>query len=377
MLQNVDIVVKVAERSKNLKGTYVKELKTCSKNLRAAATVVARKTAGTSGRQMEEENERLREKEERDARAKAESKGATEEVMMTEEMPEEDFPPRVQDQSPAKPARAKRATRSKAPTGKALARQKTEKEEKPAEQPRREDPVYRPRVRGKRRALDEPSLDVAMEDVRKIIEGVSIRDVTKGDPQEVRRNLQNLIIRCEGAMTRIPEDTSKGKEEAKKGLPVVTNMEVVRGRVRVTAKETAEKVIYDAKTARRKIPGNQETPWVEVARRKKGGKKPETEKKETATGNPKKPEPPVNAGKGGEKRRYAEVVKTKPPGNKGDRAKQPIPAGGGGKPEKRPQRTAEKPAKVTEAQGGKAQGPEARKKQRRTPRSEAVTVSFP
>ncbi|XP_011858183.1 PREDICTED: uncharacterized protein LOC105555748, partial [Vollenhovia emeryi] len=269
MLQNVNIVVKVAERSKNLKGTYVKELKACSKNLRAAATVVAKKTAGSSGGRTNDENERLRERvrsleeqlermatllqEERETRARVESTRALERTAM--ELPEED-PSQARAQSPARSEVTERLTRAKA-----LARRKAANPEKPVPVQAEEAPVYRPKIKGAKKKLEEPTPEEAMEGVRRVLEGVSLKDVAKGNPQEVRQKLENTITRCQGARARIPRGQETGLA---RGVPVITKMEVVRDMVTAKAKDTAAQIIRSRKVPKEKAPAPSTTEWVEV-----------------------------------------------------------------------------------------------------------------
>ncbi|XP_011858112.1 PREDICTED: eukaryotic translation initiation factor 3 subunit A-like [Vollenhovia emeryi] len=324
MLENVNVVLKVAERSKNLKGTYVKELKVCSKNLRAAATVVARKTAGSCGRQMEEETERLREKvksleeqlgrlmvllqEEREARPRAE--GAEKHEEMAVEMPD-DHLPQTRAQSPAKPMTTAKPARSKAPTKK----QENGKTEKPVAAQKGDELVHRPMVRGVRKAMEEPSPEEAMKGVKKVMEGVSIKEITKGDPQDVRRNLENLITRCQGALVRIPKERKPGKGDNPRNLPKITKVEVVKvkDRLRAEAKKTAAQIVRgtkEEKASTEKAPVNQATDWVEVVRR---GKKKSMGVRQEPAAKPGKPETAAAANKAAGKAPREERRKGEPP----------------------------------------------------------------
>ncbi|XP_011859068.1 PREDICTED: caldesmon-like [Vollenhovia emeryi] len=329
MLENVNVVLKVAERSKNLKGTWVRELKVCSKNLRAAATVIASKTAGSHSRVLEEETARLRDRvksleeqvkelmsllhQEREARIRAESRNrqgrtTTEETPEMEETPELDYgadnPPRVMArvQVPAKPAKAGKSARPKAQSQKA----ETLKVAKPESAKSTMDAVRRPMVRGERKELDEPPAEEAMEGIRRVMEGVSIKEVVNGDPQKVKQNLENLITRCQGALTRIPREQQLGKEKNPKKLPIITKVEAVRDKLRVKAREAAAQIVRGTKDEKMrkeetrkedKTSAKPTTSWAEVVRR--GKKKPSGAKQEPAT-KPTKPAA-VGTNKTGEK----------------------------------------------------------------------------
>ncbi|XP_011858976.1 PREDICTED: uncharacterized protein LOC105556488 [Vollenhovia emeryi] len=321
MLNNINVVVKVAERSKNLKGTYVKELKVCSKNLRAAASVIASKTAGSHSRALEEETSRLRERvksleeqvkelmsllhQEREARIRAESRDRQATPVM-EEMPGmdhgADHSPRVMTraQVPAKPTKAGKSARPKAHSQKPETAAKLE----PAKNTT--GAVHRPMVRGHRRVLDEPPAEEAMEGIRKVMEAVSIKEVIKGDPQQVKQNLENLITRCQGVLTRIPEEHQPGKEINPRKAPLITKVEAIRDKIRVKAREEATRIVRGKKDEKlrkeemrkeEKTSSKPTTSWAEVV--KKGKKKPSGAKQEPAA----KPNKPATVGtnKAGEK----------------------------------------------------------------------------
>ncbi|XP_011858738.1 PREDICTED: neurofilament medium polypeptide-like [Vollenhovia emeryi] len=315
MLENINVVVKVAERSKNLKRTYVKDLKASSATLRAAATVVATKPAGPNSaaseeierwkervRSLEDQVEKLTTllQEERAARIAAEKKAeretaTVEEVTMAEEMPEmpeaaretrdmrqgaslsSQARARAQDQGmPAKPAKQRKP--------KAQGRiQEAAKRERLVTAERSEGTVHRPMLRGQRKVLEDPPEEDAMEGIRRVMEGVSIKEVVCGDSDKVKRNLENLITRCQGALSRI----SKGKEERGKRLPVVTSVEEVKDKVRLRARETAARIVRNSKETKpkeEKKPSKEDkrapalakptTSWAEVVR--KGRKKQES-----------------------------------------------------------------------------------------------------
>ncbi|XP_011884010.1 PREDICTED: uncharacterized protein LOC105571145, partial [Vollenhovia emeryi] len=367
MLGNIDVVVKVAERSSNLKGTFVKELKASANKLRAAAVVVSRKTASSTNAALEEETVRLRERvrsledqvatlttllsKEREVKASKERAKIPEEDMEVEM--QEVHLPRVQVQA-----------QNTADLANPVRTRAQNKKEKAKTEGATMDPVYRPAVRGERKRLEEPSPETAMEGVRTVMEGVSIKEITKGDPQEVKRNLEHLIARCQGALVRIPREEKPGNTRS---LPSITKVEVVKNKLRLEAKETAERIIRDSQAPRGQTPTSQDTSWVEVVKR--GGKrKPGT--------RPANTEASSNAGRGEGKLRYADVARAKQPSSqpaKAGKASLQIPAGEGGKPEaKRPQKAVEE-TRVSTAQGAKATA----KKRRRAPRSEAVSITFP
>ncbi|XP_011884029.1 PREDICTED: uncharacterized protein LOC105571164 [Vollenhovia emeryi] len=381
MLENIDVVTKVAERSSNLKGTFVKELKASSNKLRAAAVVVGKKTADSTNAALEEETVRLRGRvrtleeqvgrltallhKEREERVKREAARGPEETMEVE-MPEE-HPAQARTQSPVKLAKNERSMRSKAQTD----RQRAEKAGKSESAQASENPVYRPTIRGERRLIEEPPLDEAMEGVKRIMEGLSMKEIVNGNPQEVRGKLENLVIRCQGALSRIPRENKSGRGSDGRSLPSITKVEVVKDRVRVRARETAAKIIRDSKTPKEQAHNPPSTSWVEVVRKGKGKKKPATDNKPPAT-RPAKPEAAALE-KGRKKATYAEAAKMRS-SDKGGKANQPTTMGSG-KGEKQPQRTDTKAVKPSAVQGVKTQVPAPKK--RRTPRSEAVSVSFP
>ncbi|XP_011858992.1 PREDICTED: actin cytoskeleton-regulatory complex protein pan-1-like [Vollenhovia emeryi] len=329
MLESINQVAKVAQTSKNLKGTYIKALKTCTKKLRAAATVVGTKVGPDSTtleetkrwkervRSLEDQVERLTTllHEERAARLAAEGKVQREKAS-GEGMPEAaqdvievqhvaDHTPRASTraQTKGKPERMAKQMRPKAQGPK----QEAAKREKPEATGRTEDTVYRPMIRGERKVLRDPPAEDAMEGIRRVMEGVSIKDVVSGEPEKVKRNLEDLITRCQGALIRIPKE--KGDKEKK--LPVITKMEKVRTKVSLRARETAARIVQ--KTKEVKAPKEQKTreeekktpalakpttSWTEVVRR--GKKKTEGTKQETAVRNG-KPEPAAAANKTAEK----------------------------------------------------------------------------
>ncbi|XP_011871492.1 PREDICTED: neurofilament heavy polypeptide-like [Vollenhovia emeryi] len=311
MLENINVVVKVAERSSNLKGTYVRDLKASSATLRAAATVVATKSAGPNStaseeierwkarvRSLEDQVEKLTAllQEERAARIAAEKKAeremdTVEKMATVEEMPEvvlempdvrqganhsSQASARAQDQG--KPVKLAKQEKPKAQGRK----QEAAKRGKLETADRSDDTVHRPMLRGERKALEDPPEEDAMEGIRRVMEGVSIKEVVCGDSNKVKRNLENLITRCQGALSRIP----KGKGESGKRLPVVTSMEEVKDKVRLRARETAARIVRSNKETKmpkeEKKPSKEEkrTPalakptasWAEVVR--KGRKKP-------------------------------------------------------------------------------------------------------
>ncbi|XP_011878447.1 PREDICTED: neurofilament medium polypeptide-like [Vollenhovia emeryi] len=299
MLENINVVVKVAERSSNLKGTYVRDLKASSATLRAAATVVATKATGpnsAASEEIERWKERVRSlenqvekltallQEERAARIAAERKAeretaTVEEVTMVEKMPEVGLEMHDVWQGTSYSSQASaRAQEQRKP--KAQGRKQEAAKREIAD--RSDDTVRRPKLRGVRKVLEDPPVEDAMEGIRRVMEGVSIKEVVCGDSEKVKRNLENLITRCQGALSRIPT----GKGETGKRLPVVTSVEEMKNKVRLRARETAAQIVRKSKETKpkeEKKPSKEDkrtpalakptTSWAEVVR--KGRKKPE------------------------------------------------------------------------------------------------------
>ncbi|XP_011858927.1 PREDICTED: neurofilament medium polypeptide-like [Vollenhovia emeryi] len=302
MLENINVVVKVAERSSNLKGTYVRDLKASSATLRAAATVVAAKSAGSNSaasEEIERWKERVRSlenqvekltallQEERAARIAAEKKAkretaTVEEVTMVEERPEVGLEMHDVWQGTSHSSQASaRAQEQRKPKAQGR-KQGAAKRGKLETANRSDDTVHRPTLRGQRKVLEDPPEEDAMEGIRRVMEGVSIKEVVCGDSSKVKRNLENLITRCQGALSRIP----KGKGESGKRLPVVTNVEEIKDKVRLRARETAARIVRNSKETKpkeEKKPSKEDkrtpalakptTSWAEVVR--KGRKKQE------------------------------------------------------------------------------------------------------
>ncbi|XP_011858499.1 PREDICTED: uncharacterized protein LOC105556048 [Vollenhovia emeryi] len=347
MLANVNVVDKVADKSKNLKGTFVKELRACAKNLRAAATVVS----STRRKETEtEEVEKLRfkigylEEQIKDLNSQLERKGREQaDAHREEETGGEPMDGEATFQGPA--------TRSGKTPNKGLKKEMGTKE---AHQ-RQLRPVLRPTVQGVRKVVAEPAIDRVMEEVRRVMEGVSIAEVVRGDPQEVRNNLGNLITRCQGVMERIPEN-QKGKRSVR-ALPTITKVEVIKEATKakkLTFKEALGRKAQQKEEARKASGVAQEnksapvpkpsTSWAEVA---KGGKIKKPAKTTVAPANKKATlsDKPSQNIKGGQ------TVKTQPTA----------------------QPTTQLKGKGDAREGGKKKTP----KPRRAPRSAAVAIVFP
>ncbi|XP_011859523.1 PREDICTED: uncharacterized protein LOC105557009 [Vollenhovia emeryi] len=76
--------------------------------------------------------------------------------------------------------------------------------------------VLRPSTRGRRKPLEDKEED-AMEGMRRVMEGICISDITKEeDAREARRKLEDFMLRCQGAMARLPAQNreSQGQERA-------------------------------------------------------------------------------------------------------------------------------------------------------------------
>ncbi|XP_011860717.1 PREDICTED: uncharacterized protein LOC105557921 [Vollenhovia emeryi] len=227
MLENINVVVKVAERSSNLKGMYVRDLKASSATLRAAATVVATKPAGpnsAASEEIERWKERVRSledqvakltallQEERAARIAAEKKAeetaTVRETDMVEEMPEVVMEvPDVRQEANHSSQASTRAQDQGRTTR--LANQR------------------KPKAQGRKQEAG----------IRRVMEGVSIKEVVCGDSDKVKRNLENLITRCQGALSRIPT----GKGETGKRLPVVTSVDEMKNKPTTSWAEVVRK----------------------------------------------------------------------------------------------------------------------------------------
>ncbi|XP_011859459.1 PREDICTED: uncharacterized protein LOC105556953 [Vollenhovia emeryi] len=277
MLNFINIVDKVAGGSKNLKGTFVKQLKLSTNGLRAATVALSSKATTPEARRDKAKIDELREKikslenkvseltlklqtqeKKREGRSRSRKTDKTypEEIEIGDEMTVD---PPIQGTS--------REANNTAP----------EEEE---------FPVLRPKVRGARKRLEEPPLEVAMENVRRVMEGVSIK----------ASNLENLAARCTGAMAGLPgpgnaKDSSRGKslvpERTPTGkerkLPTITSMTVVKEATRgkTVRKATQGNAGTEIRSATQPLPQRQPrggllpdsggTSWTEVV--KKGRKK--------------------------------------------------------------------------------------------------------
>ncbi|XP_011858169.1 PREDICTED: uncharacterized protein LOC105555737 [Vollenhovia emeryi] len=360
MMNYADKVVKVAVGSKHLKGTFVKELKESAKGIRAAARALTTKATRLEDGRDRAEMDSLRRKvrslenqvSELTRKLRAQEKGTstfTEEarhVALPDEEEEDDFP------------------------------------------------VLRPRLRGDRRRLEDPPLEDAMENVRRVMEGVSIEAVLTGNPQEVKTKLENLAARCTGVMVGLPsaskagdanagalettptETTAPDKTPMDKGgkLPTIVSMKVV-------------KEAKDGKTAR-KTPRDRSRSGAEGKPRtgeiSKNARPTATSTSKAAGSENTKQPLPQRQPRGGAPPTYntpwTEVVRKGRRNKDAKSASQPAPAAAG--PERVPKTGTAPP--TGKASGGK-NGGEARKdtgtrnngSKRKTPRTAAVSLTFP
>ncbi|XP_011858938.1 PREDICTED: uncharacterized protein LOC105556455 [Vollenhovia emeryi] len=222
-----------------------------------------------------------------------------------------------------------------------------------------------------------------MDNVRRVMEGVSIREVVAGDPYEVKKNLENLAARCTGAMAALPgpsatKDLNRGKPQETvrtptvgRKLPVITDMTVVKEATR--GKATRKRTTSDTKTG----PAGRSGPIAEPSTRSRAmastarGKmsgglsatQPLPQKQSKKTPQPDKEDTP-----------WTEVVKRGGKGKGPKSASQPAPVASGSK-----QMPKTGPAVRGEAKGETRVNAPARndKKKRRAPRTAAVSLTFP
>ncbi|XP_011867163.1 PREDICTED: uncharacterized protein LOC105561626, partial [Vollenhovia emeryi] len=207
MLEKLEAVERVARRSKNLKGTFVKGLLQAANALRAAVTILASKGSNsntgvetTEVRLLREEKNRLerevaelkKEREERVTRATGMTMGVCEEEGEEMDLTVDEIstppPPQTAIQTPSYIR-------------------------KEVHERGRKDGALRPLLQGKRKAL-EAKTGEAKAGVKRVMEGISITAVTEGeDPTVVRKRLRDVILRCQGAMASLPDTQREDNRE--------------------------------------------------------------------------------------------------------------------------------------------------------------------
>ncbi|XP_011874854.1 PREDICTED: uncharacterized protein LOC105565902, partial [Vollenhovia emeryi] len=204
MTEHLNVVEKVAERSGNLKGTFVHQLYNSASKLRAAIKALSAKATapcaalgGDYGGEEGQLRARIRELEEKVASLTAKRQRT-----------------QLQDvrRTPERALRKRKCMRMASPSSSSdeEMRGRTQSHSQPRDTGMDEEdmvpppPVLRPEVRGVRKELEEVTEERALEDVRKVMEGVTIGDIARGNAKEVRLKINNLMVRCQGAMAMLP-----------------------------------------------------------------------------------------------------------------------------------------------------------------------------
>ncbi|XP_011859623.1 PREDICTED: uncharacterized protein LOC105557088 [Vollenhovia emeryi] len=243
ILNNINAVDRVAGGSKNLKGTFVKLLRASTNNLRAAMKALISKAAIPAERKEAAEMERLKER----IKSLEETVTDLNAKLRQQQKKDENRTHEVENKSSFKfrpVTNWEELTMGEMGT--------TAQDPRETEMKTDELPVLRPILRGTRKRLEEPPTSVIMEDVRRVMEGVSISSMVVGSPQEVKNNLANLVSRCQGAMARIPAKgdenrnrqlvPNKASDHKGKALPTITSMVVVKETARGSSKTRQGKV---------------------------------------------------------------------------------------------------------------------------------------
>ncbi|XP_011859025.1 PREDICTED: neurofilament heavy polypeptide-like [Vollenhovia emeryi] len=221
--------------------------------------------------------------------------------------------------------------------------------------------VLRPEVQGRKKEMGE-SREEAMEGIRQVMEGISISAITsETDPASMRGKLEDVILRCQGVMSRLPVRKNKDKDEERKPHPEEKKADDVSRQTRSDRKKGGKSGgrVDEAK-------GTSTKPDKEMPKPQRVPRQAQTKtlQKEEQL-REKKADPPQRKGN------YAEAAK-KP-------AKRAQPAERKSAPQ-RPKgsnevKNAPKRKEAATQPAGKGRGPEQRN--RRTPRSEAVSIMFP
>ncbi|XP_011884103.1 PREDICTED: actin cytoskeleton-regulatory complex protein pan1-like [Vollenhovia emeryi] len=353
MYESIDVVEKVARRSSHLKGTFVKALVNSSNTLRAAVMAFVRKATvsreGTATHEEEDVSRGLREKvrELENQLAEAECKKVQEEAEKNKSRPGQS------DEGMELDAEELETPPPLAPV--------TTTFKKPVVVIKRMEPfkgavkVLRPEVRGRTKEIEEDR-EEAMSGARRVMEGISIDTIAKEeDPTLMRAKLEDIILRCQGVLSRLPVKEGKGEGKvADRAVPRLTPPDKGRGGSRGRAERT--------KGASTK-PDNKEMPKQQRTSRQMQAKVPQKEEQPKAV---KKADPPQR------RETYAEAAK-KP-------ARRTQPEVGKRAPSQGPK--GRKEGKNAPRKGEAETQPAADKRspkqaKRRTPRSEAVAISFP
>ncbi|XP_011858067.1 PREDICTED: uncharacterized protein LOC105555652 [Vollenhovia emeryi] len=211
MTAHTDVVSKVAERSKNFQGVMVHRLHKAATMIRAGTRVLAVKATnpeeGESPAVVEGLWSRIKELEDQVLQLKfllmqkTQSEGAAStrkrKIQRMESSDEEE-----------------RAARPGAPQL-GVEQMDTQADERAAEGLAPHTVAFRPVLRGEKKGIEGPTESRALEDVRRVLKGVSVEKILTGDAKTIRENIGNLVTRCEGALAIFPptgEKTAAAKQ---------------------------------------------------------------------------------------------------------------------------------------------------------------------
>ncbi|XP_011858084.1 PREDICTED: uncharacterized protein LOC105555669 [Vollenhovia emeryi] len=354
LTEYIDIVDKVADTSKNLKGTYVHLLRNSACKIRAATTVLAGKQSPTTG----EENSELSRLRERNKELEGQVAQLAVALLQQQQQqrPSEEEP--KQAERPLRKRKLRRLAESSEDEGTDPPRttrvsDDTTQEcagagaadDKAVAAAEEDPPVLRPAVRGAKKRLEGPSEERALEEVRRVMESISLRSVRSGDAQEIR-----CCTAKEGRST-VPSQAPKKatgtkKKETSKPTPV-TGGSTGQGKGDATNKEVARK-----RAASQTRPGKGATAQ-RTASRTRAAQPRDTRSEEGPTTSKGKTSKPTQATQGS----WVEVVKR---GLK----KRTAPAQNG-------------PSQRNEASTPATSGKKTPTAKCRNPRAQAVTLTFP
>ncbi|XP_011859073.1 PREDICTED: uncharacterized protein LOC105556589 [Vollenhovia emeryi] len=216
----VDVVEKVADNSKNLKGTFVRELRRSTRKIRAATAALMGRHVNTdpieeSSDRMERMRERIKELEKQVADlTRTRQQTREEEPKLHERTLRKRKYRRVAETSDEEEQEPPRASAMSRENDQNMAENDQYVAEEAASQRDENYPplALRPSIRGERKVIEESPEERALEEVRRVMENISLESLFTGDAKSVRENLDSLIIRCVGARAILPK--KRGTETA-------------------------------------------------------------------------------------------------------------------------------------------------------------------
>ncbi|XP_011858653.1 PREDICTED: uncharacterized protein LOC105556182 [Vollenhovia emeryi] len=261
IVENLDVIEKVAKRSKNLKGTFVRKLHKSVTVLKAASRALAARTFPALEGDMTEMDRRC-------ARGSKSLRARWPGTATTTRTREEPSGGGETDQEEeARPYAGNITGRRERPSG-----------------PERRGFGT---AKGRQAEIPAPSIERTLEDARKVLEGVCLESVVTDDPMDTVKNLENLIVRCEGIKATLPTVRSERKQDADKPSKAADSHDGnAQPKPRVVAVEAVNVQIKRTRTPQRaaKKDGREETAkqkqalasqpaprtadsWVEVVKR--------------------------------------------------------------------------------------------------------------